>query len=231
MTCGRAWCMHLDRATGLHCDRKRIGRQELPAGVCVVPRARIRAPLSEAVRFFFSSRRRHTRCSRDWSSDVCSSDLGRGVGSSGNAEACLYPSCVFTRRSSCKSRESVAWVTRIFCAANRRRSSSWLPMRSPVTSRRICPWRNVFPVFIATPAYLCIRLYKYAGVAMNTGKTFRQGQILRLVTGERIGNQEELRRRLAAQKMRVTQATLSRDLQELRLEDARGIQEIGRAHV
>src|SRR3989304_2922478 len=25
---------------------------------------------------FFSSRRRHTRCSRDWSSDVCSSDLG-----------------------------------------------------------------------------------------------------------------------------------------------------------
>src|SRR2546422_1834678 len=27
--------------------------------------------------FFFSSRRRHTRCSRDWSSDVCSSDLNR----------------------------------------------------------------------------------------------------------------------------------------------------------
>src|SRR2546429_6702436 len=28
-----------------------------------------------ACSFFFSSRRRHTRCSRDWSSDVCSSDL------------------------------------------------------------------------------------------------------------------------------------------------------------
>src|SRR2546422_7486933 len=28
--------------------------------------------------FFFSSRRRHTRCSRDWSSDVCSSDLAAG---------------------------------------------------------------------------------------------------------------------------------------------------------
>src|SRR3712207_2929454 len=27
--------------------------------------------------FFFSSRRRHTRYWRDWSSDVCSSDLGR----------------------------------------------------------------------------------------------------------------------------------------------------------
>src|SRR5271165_51853 len=29
--------------------------------------------------FFFSSRRRHTRFSRDWSSDVCSSDLDRSV--------------------------------------------------------------------------------------------------------------------------------------------------------
>src|SRR6266542_4988322 len=27
--------------------------------------------------FFFSSRRRHTSCYRDWSSDVCSSDLVR----------------------------------------------------------------------------------------------------------------------------------------------------------
>src|SRR3712207_5567058 len=30
--------------------------------------------------FFFSSRRRHTRYWRDWSSDVCSSDLGAGFG-------------------------------------------------------------------------------------------------------------------------------------------------------
>src|SRR5690606_39661309 len=29
--------------------------------------------------FFFSSRRRHTRFSRDWSSDVCSSDLVQDV--------------------------------------------------------------------------------------------------------------------------------------------------------
>src|SRR5256885_8287707 len=28
--------------------------------------------------FFFSSRRRHTRLQGDWSSDVCSSDLGGG---------------------------------------------------------------------------------------------------------------------------------------------------------
>src|SRR5260370_42535217 len=30
--------------------------------------------------FFFSSRRRHTRFKCDWSSDVCSSDLGRQLG-------------------------------------------------------------------------------------------------------------------------------------------------------
>src|SRR6266513_27079 len=29
--------------------------------------------------FFFSSRRRHTRSKRDWSSDVCSSDLDGGL--------------------------------------------------------------------------------------------------------------------------------------------------------
>ena len=66
------------------------------------------------------------------------------------------------------------------------------------------------------------QLYKNAGgcifvSVMSIGKTFRHGQILRLVSGQPIVSQEELRRRLAQQKMRVTQATLSRDLQELRL--------------
>src|SRR5258705_7882806 len=32
---------------------------------------------STSIFFFFSSRRRHTRCLSDWSSDVCSSDLYR----------------------------------------------------------------------------------------------------------------------------------------------------------
>ena len=52
---------------------------------------------------------------------------------------------------------------------------------------------------------------------MSSRKTFRHGQILRLVSDGGISNQEELRRRLAAQRLRVTQATLSRDIQELRL--------------
>src|SRR5437660_4627502 len=33
----------------------------------------------ELTAFFFSSRRRHTRWPRDWSSDVCSSDLEAGL--------------------------------------------------------------------------------------------------------------------------------------------------------
>jgi transcriptional regulator of arginine metabolism len=52
---------------------------------------------------------------------------------------------------------------------------------------------------------------------MRTTKTFRHGQILRLIAQGGVGNQEELRRRLAQQKLRVTQATLSRDLHELKL--------------
>src|SRR5205809_6154134 len=35
--------------------------------------------------FFFSSRRRYTRCSRDWSSDVCSSDLTNWTDGDNNA--------------------------------------------------------------------------------------------------------------------------------------------------
>ena len=52
---------------------------------------------------------------------------------------------------------------------------------------------------------------------MHAPKRFRQGQILKLVAGEPIPNQHELRRRLAHLKLRVTQATLSRDLHELQL--------------
>src|SRR5699024_10610611 len=42
---------------------------------------------SLCVIFFFSSRRRHTRSKRDWSSDVCSSDLGGGPGGYEAAQA------------------------------------------------------------------------------------------------------------------------------------------------
>src|SRR5437764_8771985 len=41
------------------------------------------AMVSGTYSFFFSSRRRHTRYIGDWSSDVCSSDLGRSLVASG----------------------------------------------------------------------------------------------------------------------------------------------------
>jgi transcriptional regulator of arginine metabolism len=52
---------------------------------------------------------------------------------------------------------------------------------------------------------------------MGSQKRFRQGQILKLVGNEPVANQDELRRRLHHHGLRVTQATLSRDLRELRL--------------
>src|SRR5687768_17684969 len=49
-----------------------LGRMESVSFTIVVG---LMVALSSNFLFFFSSRRRHTRCSRDWSSDVCSSDL------------------------------------------------------------------------------------------------------------------------------------------------------------
>lgn len=52
---------------------------------------------------------------------------------------------------------------------------------------------------------------------MGAHKRFRQGQILKLLAGQPVGSQDELRRQLTHLGVRVTQATLSRDLRELRL--------------
>src|SRR5439155_18221033 len=55
--------------------------------------------------FFFSSRRRHTRWPRDWSSDVCSSDLSgaRPLGA-GAAEALGRPLEIAERSSRYRTR-------------------------------------------------------------------------------------------------------------------------------
>ncbi|HXU49917.1 MAG TPA: ArgR family transcriptional regulator [Candidatus Binatia bacterium] len=52
---------------------------------------------------------------------------------------------------------------------------------------------------------------------MGVQKRFRQGQILKLVSGRPVGSQDELRRQLGHLGVRVTQATLSRDMRELHL--------------
>src|SRR3989449_689964 len=60
------------RADGL-CNPPETGINALAGFDCLIEHAGVADHVG--VRDFFSSRRRHTRCSRDWSSDVCSSDL------------------------------------------------------------------------------------------------------------------------------------------------------------
>ena len=52
---------------------------------------------------------------------------------------------------------------------------------------------------------------------MPAHKRFRQGQILKVLAAEPVASQDALRRQLIHLGLRVTQATLSRDLRELRL--------------
>src|SRR5262245_62971508 len=82
--------------------------------------------------FFFSSRRRHTRCLSDWSSDVCSSDLAgmreairygvaRGLFSneSGLGSAPIVAAAAMTRnpvRQALVSSTGTFWDTVVVCA-------------------------------------------------------------------------------------------------------------------
>ncbi len=56
-----------------------------------------------------------------------------------------------------------------------------------------------------------------SALPVSAQKTFRHGQILKLVSGQQVASQDELRLRLREAGLRVTQATLSRDLHELNL--------------
>src|SRR5699024_6713379 len=56
--------------------------------------------------FFFSSRRRHTRSKRDWSSDVCSSDLNETFSSSSTHLLINHVSKICLDFSNCSSDKS-----------------------------------------------------------------------------------------------------------------------------
>jgi transcriptional regulator of arginine metabolism len=59
-------------------------------------------------------------------------------------------------------------------------------------------------------------------------KSYRQGQILKLIRAKRISTQEELANELKAQGIAATQVTLSRDLRDLRLAKTHeGYREVG----
>src|SRR6266542_7003600 len=66
--------------------------------------------------FFFSSRRRHTRCYRDWSSDVCSSDLGPRVVDLEAAVIDVVDLKVAGRRARSGSRPCFGMKLVIYCA-------------------------------------------------------------------------------------------------------------------
>src|SRR5215475_7171473 len=53
-------------------------------------------------------------------------------------------------------------------------------------------------------------------------KTYRQGQILKLIRAKRISTQEELAQELRSLGIAATQVTLSRDIRDLRLVKTRG---------
>ena len=58
-------------------------------------------------------------------------------------------------------------------------------------------------------------------------KTYRQGQILKLIRSKRINTQEEIAHELSKQGIAATQVTLSRDIRDLRLVKTReGYQEM-----
>src|SRR5438105_841324 len=94
--------------------------------------------------FFFSSRRRHTRSTRDWSSDVCSSDLDcapgvlRGIvegdrlsrerrGGHGNALAQVYNHIIMPLASPHDKRTQVVWGVADFrCRFGRDPEGMWL---------------------------------------------------------------------------------------------------------
>src|SRR5690606_38668427 len=63
--------------------------------------------ISLRVYFFFSSRRRHTRFSRDWSSDVCSSDL-EGITTRRKADK-PGPRCAMHHREKLSACRDTAW--------------------------------------------------------------------------------------------------------------------------
>src|SRR2546421_7333976 len=83
--------------------------------------------------FFFSSRRRHTRSDRDWSSDVCSSDL-----------TTAYDDPAFTIYDAAAGVGKANWEAQLFIQNfNDERAVTWANYREFVKSESIAPPRTV----------------------------------------------------------------------------------------
>src|SRR5207253_3932796 len=81
--------------------------------------------------FFFSSRRRHTRWPRDWSSDVCSSDLDQSRGGNDGTSA--------RRRSTARGQSTRARPANMERTRDRRSRRGTGSRRGKATSRAAAP--------------------------------------------------------------------------------------------
>src|SRR5437870_9783442 len=94
--------------------------------------------------FFFSSRRRHTRWPRDWSSDVCSSDLDAGLTFIGPTAEVI---ALMGNKTSARAAAAKAGVA-VVPGSDRRLSSAVrdLDLEHRSEERRVgkeCRWRGV----------------------------------------------------------------------------------------
>src|SRR3989449_4530419 len=97
---------------------------------------------SQSSALFSTSRRRHTRCSRDWSSDVCSSDLH-------DLTALGVPSLRRAARGDVAAQTLAAVAARLVVARSRARARAGYPA-GPVALR--FPERAAGEVIRAGPA-------------------------------------------------------------------------------
>src|SRR5690349_23210969 len=86
--------------------------------------------------FFFSSRGRHTGSLRDWSSDVCSSDLGSQVADADEEALAELDEPASSTGAPQAARATTAVLA---MAAPSRRTGRWTDMRDPSFSG---PWRS-----------------------------------------------------------------------------------------
>src|SRR4051812_50229324 len=97
----------------------------------------LQAAIAQGI-FFFSSRRRHTRLTCDWSSDVCSSDLGAGRAIDGHADSFVSAGAALILeseigRASCRERVEISGE-----AGSLKKKKSNLETEGASVERRTC---------------------------------------------------------------------------------------------
>src|SRR5699024_11722326 len=90
--------------------------------------------------FFFSSRRRHTRSKRDWSSDVCSSDLDVAtvIADLGARHILIKPHCPWQNGKVERFNRTLAtdWAYRRVYSSNADRAAALAPWLEYYNTRR-----------------------------------------------------------------------------------------------